>query len=316
MAVAEGTTARSSVFLLRATRRLVAAPRFRVLAGASALTYGVVAMLVGGMLEVSASGGNTPPYFWIVPRRPGMAWYFPAILAGGPHFALVLPIVSTILMLGAAAGVGLGMSAAVAIGIRVLRPMSRSSSLLGVKASVLGLTPAFLAVVTLGACCSTTAAATAGIVAVAQASGTTPTAVLANTWYLGLFQVVVVYLALLAQEQLVAVFGLAPDAPQDGRGPAAPSAGRSIAVTSARLALVAVGVLWAFSGLTYWFSVPLADTPLTGWFNVLAEHLVPGSLAVLVGLNPRRALGFISRGHDPRGRWWGQRLAPETPGDR
>ncbi len=59
-----------------------------------------------------------------------------------------------------------------------------------------------IALVTLGACCSTTAAATAGLGVIAQASGTSIDELLANNWYIGVFQILVLWIALIAQEQL------------------------------------------------------------------------------------------------------------------
>lgn len=302
MSVPHGRESLRSLLLLRTTRGLLTAPLYRALVGGIGLAYGFVAMMVGGMLELSPSGGATPPFLWIVPRRPGMAWYFPAILAGGPHFLLFLPIVSTLLMVLTAAGVGLGMSAGIRVAATVLRPAFSRRTGPPLSASVMGLTPALLAFVTLGACCSTTAAASAGIVALAQASGTSTTAVLVNTWYLGLFQVVVVYIALIAQEQLAVVYGrFFGTGPLNSKSlPNRDALPRRIGAAFLRLLLVSSGLLWALSALTVWFSVPLTDTPPTVWFGVVFQHLLPGSLAVLVGLAPNVIAGILG----PSSKFW------------
>ena len=197
-----------SLLTLRETRALLGAVRYRILVGLIAITYALSAMIFGGMLYFPPTPLATAPFFYIYPSGPGPPWMYPAILAGSPYFQLDLPFLSAILMTLSAAGVGLGMALAVLLGARLIR--RRTAGLLGPTAvgSVAGFTPAMIALVTLGACCSTTAAATAGITLAAQSSGTSAATLLANTWYLGLFQVVVVYVALVAQEQLVRVYGL------------------------------------------------------------------------------------------------------------
>jgi hypothetical protein len=297
MLVAKAREPRLSLLILRATRSLVVAPSYRALVGGIAVAYGLAAMIVGGMLQLSLSGAGTAPFLWIVPKGPGMAWYYPAILAGGPHFLLILPIVSTIFMVLTAAGVGLGVAAAVYLGVYSLRPLLTPGSGPRAMASTIGLTPALLVFLTLGACCSTTAAAGAGIAVLAQSSGTSTTAVLVNTWYLGLFQLAMVYVALLAQEQLVVVCTVIYGGGRPENAAMAPRAWRKVGGALLRLTLIASGLLWAFSGLTLWFSIPLSDTPWVAWFGVLVQHVLPGSLAVLAGLMPGELATFLTR-HD------------------
>lgn len=288
-----------ALLLLVRSRRRTASPIYRALIGASAVIYALAAMIVGSMIQVGPGGAGRAAFFWIIPRGPGMFWSYPAIFAGGPHFFLVLPILSTILTVLTSVGVGLGMATAVCIGVRALRP-ARGSSAATVTAAA-GLTPALIAALTLGACCSTTAAAGAGIVTVARVSGSSTTAVLVNTWYLGLFQIVVVYVALLAQEQLVSAyeqfFGNG-----EPHAVASPSfSRRAIGLATVRVVLIASGIVWAVSSTTYWFAYPVAYTSGAAWFGILVQHFVPGSLAVLVGLAPRE----IARWFDRVGSRWG-----------
>ncbi len=199
--------------------------RYRLLVGLIGLGYAFGAMLYSGMLYIPLHRLSIPVFFYIEPSGPGASWTYPAILAGGPYFQVDLPILSAILMTLSAAGVGLGMALAVLLVVRLLR--HRDTGPLGTTAvrSAVGLTPAMIAFVTLGACCSTTAAATAGISLAAHSGGGGATALFADTWYLGFVQVAVVYVALIAQEHLVRIYDLFsdPSAPEPSRVTAQPS---------------------------------------------------------------------------------------------
>ena len=291
-----------SLLSLRGTRSILAGRRYRALVGAIGLAYAVGAMVVGGMLYFPAHPLGTGWFFYIYPSGPGPSWIYPAILAGGPTFELVLPLVSGILMTLSSAGVGLGMALAVFLGARLIR--QRRAGLLGPTAagSFAGLTPAMIAFVTLGACCSTTAAATAGIGLAAQSTGTTTTAVLANAWYLGVFQVVVIYVALLAQEQLLRVYGrlwgsLSRDSPSPSASidPSPAFGAREVGSAILRVALAAAGITWSLSVFTDWFP-PLSGRSSAGtWFGGIFLHAVPGTFAVLVALFPAGVRAFWSR---------------------
>ncbi|MGA7922471.1 MAG: hypothetical protein WCA77_00630 [Thermoplasmata archaeon] len=198
----------SSLLALQWSRSLLMGWAYRVLVGTIGVGYAFGAMLYSGMLYVPAHPLNIPFFFYVEPRGPGGVGAYPAILAGGPYVQVDLPMIGTILMTLIAAGVGLGMALAVLLILRLIH--DRKSGLLASTAgrSALGITPAMFALVTLGACCSTTAAATAGLSLAARWGGGTATSLLGNTWYLGLIQLSVVYGALLAQEYLVRVYDL------------------------------------------------------------------------------------------------------------
>ena len=216
-----------SLFTLKRTRLLLLGVRYRLLVGAIALGYALGAMLYSGMLYIPARPERIGAFFFVDPSGTGPSWTYPAILAGGPYFQVDLPILSTILMTLSAAGIGLGMALAVFLGVRLLR--QRKALLLkpaGIG-SVAGVTPALIALVTLGACCSTTAAATAGIGLGYHSSLLSSATQWMSPAYLGLVQVVVVFFALLAQEYLVGVYALwlgASTEAKSGRERAVPTA--------------------------------------------------------------------------------------------
>jgi hypothetical protein len=181
---------------------------YRLLVGLIGVGYALGAMVYSGMIYIPSHALNIPYFFYAEPSGHGAPGTYPAILAGGPYFQVDLPMISMILMTLTAAGVGLGMGLAVRLVVRLLR--DRRNGRIGFTAarSAIGLTPAMIALVTLGACCSTTAAATAGLSLAARWGGGAASSLLANTWYLGLIQLSVVYVALLAQEHLVRLYDL------------------------------------------------------------------------------------------------------------
>lgn len=294
-----GTESRAwSVLTLHRTRGLLLGLRYRLLVGVVALAYAFGAMVFGGMLYFPPHPLTTGWLFYIYPTGPGPSWAYPILLVEGPYFQLGLPFISAILVTLSAAGVGLGMSAAVFLSAGLIRDRGRASVLPTSLGTAVGLTPVMIALVTLGACCSTTAAATAGIALAAQSSGTTPAAALANGWYLGIFQAAVIYVALVAQEQLLIVFGFFSRSPGgssglESRGAEVPlRRGMGVASALLRLALVGAGLTWSLSMLTAWFTLSPEHASVATWVGWIGQHQVPGVLAVLVGLFPAATLRF------------------------
>jgi hypothetical protein len=291
-----------SLLALQGTRSLLSGPIYRILVGVIALAYGFGAMLVGGMLYLPSRPLPLGWFFYVYPTGPGPSWTYPTILVGSPYFFLDMPIISGILMTLSAAGVGLGMSLAALLGVRLVR--RRKAALLRPTAvgTAAGLTPVMIALVTLGACCSTTAAATAGIGLAAQSSGTTPAEALANAWYLGVFQVAVIYVALIAQEQLLSVYGPLLGIPVLGRltpGSEAvtpsPLGWRGAGSALLRIALVAAGITWSLSTFTDWFAMAPERANFWAGFGWAFQHQVPGTIAVLVALFPVGSLAFWAK---------------------
>ncbi|MCI4351874.1 MAG: hypothetical protein L3K14_00575 [Thermoplasmata archaeon] len=279
-----------SVLLLSRSRALVSGRRFRVLVAVIASVYAFIALLAGSMLVLSFSPQHVTPYVAILPWGYGPLWWnYPGLLAVFPNFILALPFLPTIFMLLTSAGVGLGMSVAVVVGAGLLRQRRAAAGGPAAMSGVVGLTPAMIALVTLGACCSTTAAATAGIGIAAGATGTDGITLLYNTWYLGLFQLVVMYVALLAQEQLVRVYSSLFPRVRSELDPTympPPISRRFLAGAALRVVLLVSGLTWSLTMLGEWVTLgPVAAT--TGmWFAWLLQNLLIGLLAVLAALAP------------------------------
>lgn len=260
----------------------------RALAVAVAVVYGFVALQVGLMLTFGPTGQTTTTVTPIWGDGAAAWWNYPALLVIFPGGVLALPFFATLVMVLVAVGVGIGMTVGIVLTVRLLRQRRRELGGPASAGAAAGLTPAMIALVTLGACCSTTAAATAGIGALAQASGSTLDAVLANNWYIGVFQLVVLWVALVAQEQLLAVYGLLLGASAQTAPLAAtrPSVGRRGIAFGVRVLLVVAGVTWALTGLSQWgfggtFG-PAASNEL-GW---ILSHGLLAAGAVLAGFSP------------------------------
>jgi hypothetical protein len=153
-----------------------------------------------------------------------------------------------------------------------------------------------ITLVTLGACCSTTAAATAGVGLVAQASGSSSSNLLLNNWFLGVFQVVVVYVALIAQELLLRMYGSLFASSDPGFSANLPSPRpldrRALVAAVLRAAVLAAGVTWALSVLADWTIISPTNASGALWFNWVVEHWLVGGFAVFAALSPHVVLGW------------------------
>ena len=263
----------------------------RGLAGFIAVTYALGSMLLGGMLILARYPGGYSIVLLLGNALGLQPWNYPGLLIEAPWGYIVLPFFATLSMAIVSVGVGLGMAVAVLLGVQVVRNRRISSGRPAASGTIAGLTPAMIALVTLGACCSTTAAATAGVGLVAQASGSSVNNLLLNNWFLGTFQIVVVYVALIAQELLLRMYGSLFSTGDPGFAkravPPKPIDRRAILSGSLRIALVAAGVTWILTVLADWTTVSPATAPAGAWFSWIVEHFVPGGLAVLVALSPQ-----------------------------
>ena len=293
-----------STLLLSRSRALVARPRFRLLAIVIGLVYALIAMLVGLMLTVVFGPDRVTPFVAILPWGYGQPWWnYPGLLVVSPGFILALPFLPTVFMVLTSAGVGLGMSVAVVLGASLLRQRRAEAGRPTAVSTVTGLTPAMIALVTLGACCSTTAAATAGIGIAAGATGTTLATLSQNSWYIGLFQVVIMYVALQAQEQLVRVAWRTHPDEQGASDPfyAPPPFGwRYLTGALLRIMLLASGLTWALTILGERLNLGSGGIPGGVWLGWLLQNLLLGMLALVSGLVPVGALralkaAFVSR---------------------
>lgn len=183
----------------------------RTLAVGGALVYAVVAMLAGQMLQLVPTG-----HTWSLGvdwgTRAAAWWDFPALVLVAPGGDLVLPFFTTLSMVLVAFGIGFGMAVGVRLAGRFVRDRRPENLEVVAPSAFVGLTPAMVGLLTLGACCSTAAAATAGVLADAPTAGISNALLLGDAWYLGVLQLGVVGAALLSQELLLSAYRL-PGAP-------------------------------------------------------------------------------------------------------
>ncbi|HTT45495.1 MAG TPA: hypothetical protein VMH38_05715 [Thermoplasmata archaeon] len=255
-----------------------------------AVAYALGSMLAGGMLVLARLPGGYSVLVWWNNALGLQPWNYPFVLIEAPWGFVELPFFSTFSMIVVSAGVGLGMAVAILLGVHLARARRSGSGRAAATGTIAGLTPAMIALVTLGACCSTTAAATAGVGLVAQASGSSTSNLLFNNWFLGAFQIVVVYIALVAQELLLRVYGTlfaggAPEFSSHG-SPSPPLDRRTLAAGLLRAGLVAAGITWILTAVADWTVVDPATASAGLWFNWLIEHWLLGGFAVLVALSP------------------------------
>jgi hypothetical protein len=290
-----------SILTLAETRRYLARSHARMMVVFFAVLYALGSMVLGGMLIlVHVRGGYTTEILWGNALGTG-AWNYPGLLVVAPWGILSLPFLATVSMILVSVGVGIGISVALLIAAQLVRDRKRSAARPGAVGSIAGLTPAMIALVTLGACCSTTAAATAGVGLVAQASGSSLNNLLVNNWYLDLFQLVVVFIALLAQEMLLRVygglFGVAPSASGDVPATASPvaSAARLVASGGLRAGLLLAGVTWSLAMFAEWTTISPASAGAVLWFQWIFQHQVLAVTAILVALFPAAVSDAFAR---------------------
>lgn len=285
-----------SLLTLAHSRSLLQRRRILVLGTAIAVLYATIAMLVGGMLSIFWPPAHLSS-FWAILLTGTPSWDYPGLLAATPYFALELPFLPTIFMVLTSAGVGLGMSVAVVLTANFLR-QRKSAGRPAAVGTAAGLTPAMIALVTLGACCSTTAAATAGIGLTAQATGTNLATLLTDNWYLGVFQLGILYVALLAQEELLTVYGtLASAEPgSDHLELHAPPLDRRFAAGAAlRVSLLAAGTTWILAMVAAWLTVNPATASVVVWAGWVLQHGMVGLAAVISALVPASAYRSLGR---------------------
>jgi hypothetical protein len=264
------------------------------------ISYGLVALVAGYMLEFVRTGASgTTVVVLTNPYSPAW-WNYPALIVITPAGVLALPFFATVSMVLVSIGVGLGMGAGLLVALRFVRSW-RSAKASGRPAtSLAGMTPAMVAVLTLGACCSTSAAAAGGIGAVAVASGTTYNQILLNSWFLNVFQIVVLAVALLAQELLISMY----DSLLQGSSEADPTMAASAKLAASagrtpwlalRVFLVIGGTLWVLA-LLIETATPTQGAPLAGVaLGGLLQHVLVGGTAIAAGLTPTVLLGTVGR---------------------
>ncbi len=294
-----------AILTLRETRRFVRERHGRMMAAFFAVVFALVSMWVGEMLILTPL--HVTPYAGILwsPGTNPQWWNYPGILVVGGWGVLDLPFLPTWTMIFVSIGVGIGISAAILLAIELVRMRRSGAARSTAIGSGVGLTPAMIALVTLGACCSTGAAAAAGIGAVAQTTGSTTYTLVANSWYLSLFQVVVMGIALIAQEQLLFVTrGIFARVGVDRDPPAlaapAPLDRRFIVGAILRVALLVGGITWSLAMVADWITIPPQSASAAIWFSWGIQYQLPALLAILVALFP----SAIHRGLTTLARSW------------
>jgi hypothetical protein len=289
---------------LHRSLQLVRTREGRLLAATAAGLYLFAALLVGKMLVFGPTGSTGVTTIYLASGQPW--WLFPMYVVLAPNAVLELPVFAVTAMILVSAGIGVGMGVAGVLALRLLRwrrqPLASPTAL----GSVAGLTPALIALLTLGACCSTTAAATAGIGVVANATGTTTDTLLVNTWFLSIFQLAVLWVALVAQERLIVVYSALLD-PTRTLEPAEPLPRpdrRSIAMGGARVLLLAAAITWSLSMLASWAVVGPSTSSGAQWADWVLLVQVPALAAGVVAISPAAVL----RAGSARWMRWGNPL--------
>ena len=283
-----------SVASLRETRAQLRTFRGRLLVASIGSLFALLSLLVGGMLVFESIQGD---YSWNLLWANGASdwWNYPGLLAVQPWGIVALPFFPTVAMVLVSYGVGLGMSIAILIGIRMVRLRRTTLGRPTALGSVTGLTPAMIALVTLGACCSTTAAATAGIGVAAQTSGTTANAIIVNNWYLNVFQLVILWVALVAQEQLLVAYGIFFD-PEAAAARSTPNREPFAWLKGvARVALLVGGITWSLTMFADWTRIAPGSAGAGEWFHWVIQQQLPGLLAVGVALAPSGLARWVLR---------------------
>lgn len=290
-----------SILTLSETRRFIRQSHARMMVVFFAILYALGSMVLGGMLIVTrVPGGYTSEVLWGNALGSG-AWNYPGYLLVAPWGVLSLPFLATWAMILVSVGVGIGVSVALLIAARLLRDRKLAAAQPGSVSAVAGLTPAMIALVTLGACCSTTAAATAGVGLVAQSSGSTLNNLLINNWYLDLFQITVIGISLFAQEMILEIYGglfglaRADGAVTAGAVAPPPLTARSIGAGAFRAVLLMSGVTWSLAMFAQWTTVSPGTAGAALWFQWIFEHQLLAFLAVAVALFPTAVTRVLCR---------------------
>ncbi len=278
---------------LNRTRALLRNRRARLLAVLVALGYALLSMLIGQMLTFPGFSG---PLFVSVQGHGSPWWDFPELFVFDAGVALDLLFLPTLTMVLVSAGVGLGATAALFSAVPRLRGPEARSGRDAAAASAAGASAAITGLATMGACCCTACVGAAGVAVVAAASGTDAGLLLQQSWYLDLFQLVVVGIALLAQERALR-------APSDAcRVP--PRMDRGFVLGSLfRVALLVAGITWSLAMFVEWVETPpLAATPAV-WYHWIVEHQLLALLAVAAGMFPKETAAWLRRAYDAVGGW-------------
>lgn len=278
-----------SLLTFREARRIVRSRGNRLPAIIIGVFFAYVSMLVGRMLQFFP--GRQGFYFYWVLVWQGQPWGdYPALTLAGPNFTLGLPWLPTLTMVVVATGVALGGGVAVA-SIRALmgrrREVTPTITALNSSATT---APAVTGLATLGSCCCVTCTTGPGVAVVAAVSGASASSlVLDNTWYIAVFQAIVVVLSLMILER-----NLRRTATSVTR-PAAARARGYYASLALRMALMIAGMTWSLAMLVEWTTINPVTAPPAMWYHWIFEHQLLALLAVGAAVMPQEFLTGIIR---------------------
>lgn len=273
--------ARAAVELgtLRELRSLLGSRTRRLAVVAVAAIFALLSMLVGGMLTfVPTQGAYTTEIIWW--GAPADWWYYPELLMVQPWGVLQLPFFPTVVTLLVSIGAGIGaVSGALLVRglIRSSRP--RDGAAYGAAVATGG-GSGVASLATLGACCCSGCASGGGLALVAAASGTDVPALLNLAWYLPFFQLVVVYLILIAQERALRRAVWAPERP--------PKVGARMFVgVLLRFGLLVAGLTWSLTMFVEWSTTNPWTASAADWYHWIFEHQLLSFVAIAFALFPR-----------------------------
>jgi hypothetical protein len=204
----------------------------------------------------------------------------PAVIVTAPHLVLSFAFWPTLVMGLLGAGIGLAISSSVALfAVQRRRRMDLAAS---------GVAPVVTGAALLGACCCTSCVAQAATIGLlGAASGTTAPELIASSWPLGLFQLLILGASLLYMERELEGTG-APSIP-------VPASDRKRAVAvGLRIALLLGAITWLFSFVVEWSA---GEASITGGllYHWALEHWALGLLAIVSALGPLGAWSWFSR---------------------
>ncbi|MEM0286583.1 MAG: hypothetical protein QXG05_00210 [Nitrososphaerota archaeon] len=257
----------SELIFLRSTRSLLTTKLGKLFWVSISLIFAVVSMAIGGMLAFVPA--ETTKFYIVSSGYP--PWDYPMLWLDFSKLVLVFPLLPTILMVLISTGVGFGSAVAVVLALN-----SRSKSTAPVSA--VGAVPMVTGLATLGACCCTTCLSTAGVAVVAAVSGVSTWDVLLNDWYLGVFQLAIVFLSLLVLERELKT--------SEGVCYINASKGRLIASTLLRISLLIAGITWSLAMFVEWGEIsPISASPAI-WYHWLFEHQLLSLFAIISAFFP------------------------------
>jgi len=258
----------------------------RVVAIGTACLFALVSMLAGEMIVLQNISG--PAVFQVLSSPPGGQWWnFPQPFAILPWGTVALPFLPTVCMALVSAGVGIG----VGVGFVMIAPLVRRSPTPArpvATGAAAGVAPAIAGLATLGACCCVGCVGATGVSIVAAASGVSIASLYLNDWYIGLFQVGVVFVSLLATESILErVATHAEAAPRFDA--------RFLAGAVLRVCLMIAGITWSLAMLVEWGELSPLVAPPGVIYHWTFEHQLLALTAIAAGLFPREFTILIRR---------------------